>query len=171
MKETPPLKSERLLLRPFTMDDAPSIYRWASSLNVTEYLFWYPHRDMETTERILRVWLRKKRHYSWAICLENDVIGEIEVIKDLEGQGAEIGYTSREDVWGHGYMSEALSIVVQFLFSTGYRFIYAETDSRNLKSKRLLNKFAFIEGESFPRYIDKKGVNVMITPFKLENKI
>ena len=40
------LETERLLLRRFTVDDAPQMFRnYASDPEVTKYLTWAPHKD------------------------------------------------------------------------------------------------------------------------------
>lgn len=171
-KETPRLVTSRLLLRPFEEGDAPSIYMWCSSLRVTEYLFWYPHKDIGVSERLLKNWLRKKRNLSWGIVIGDDLFGEVEVIKDVEGKGCEIGYTLREDMWGRGYAYEALQAVLSYLFLTaGYSFVYAETDERNLKSASLLLRSAFtLTKEKLPYHIAKKNEDVLLNRYQITSE-
>ena len=169
MKKTPTLVSERLVLRPFAEGDGPSIYKWCSSSIVTQFLFWYPHKDEMVSERLLKVWLRKKRHYSWGITLGNDLFGEVEVIKDIQDNECEIGYTLREDMWGKGYAKEALRKVICFLFvSEGYKSIYAETDARNERSGFLLSSLGFHKtGENVPFYVSKKDEHIFLNQYLL----
>lgn len=168
-KETPRLVTSRLLLRPFLEGDAPSIYKWCSSLRVTEYLFWYPHKDLSVSERLLKTWLRKKRNLSWGVVIDNDLFGEVEVIKDIKPDSCEVGYTFREDMWGKGYASESLRKVIAYLFVyCGYRSIYAETDSRNERSGHLLNKLGFYLIESdIPFHVAKKNEDVKLNRYEL----
>jgi ribosomal-protein-alanine N-acetyltransferase len=169
MKKTPTLVSERLVLRPFAEGDGPSIYKWCSSSKVTQFLFWYPHKDEMVSERLLKVWLRKKRHYSWGITLGNDLFGEVEVIKDIQDNECEIGYTLREDMWGKGYAKEALRKVICFLFvSEGYKSINAETDARNERSGFLLYSLGFNKtGENVPFYVSKKDEHIFLNQYLL----
>lgn len=169
MKKTPTLVSNRLTLRPFAEGDGPSIYKWCSSLNVTKYLFWYPHKDTMVSERLLKVWLRKKRNYSWGICLDNDLFGEVEVIKEIGEKECEIGYTLREDMWGKGYAKEALRKILCFLFvSMGYKSIYAETDARNERSGFLLSSLGFHQlNENVPYYVAKKDEHIFLNQYLL----
>jgi ribosomal-protein-alanine N-acetyltransferase len=162
MKETPTLFGERLILRTWEEGDAPYIYKWCSSPKVTEYLFWHPHRDPSVSERLLSDWMRHKRDYSWAICKKGGrPIGEINVIKDYADGGAEIGYVLLDSEWGHGYMSEALSLVIPFLAGAGYLYVSAVADARNGRSLSLLRKFGFIEQGEGPYLIAKKGERVL----------
>ena len=49
-KGTVTLETERLQLRCFTEEDAESMYRnWASDPEVTKYLTWPPHADVNVT--------------------------------------------------------------------------------------------------------------------------
>lgn len=172
MKETPTIQTPRLLLREFKIEDAPDVYTWTGSLEVTKYLWWLPNRDLETTEKILSKWIRLKRNYSWAVCLEDHPIGEVQVIKDLPEKGFELGMTSAEAYWGHGYMKEAISHAIAYLFSHGiYDYGYAESDERNLASHYLLKALGFEEcgrKENLP--IEKKGEVINVICFRLSQE-
>ena len=164
MKDTPILKTSRLCLRAFTLDDVDDAYVWCSSFAVTQYLFWWPHRDKTVTQRLIVNWVRKKRNYSWALDNGEHVIGEIQVIKDLPDQGFEIGYTLAEAYWRQGYMKEALPVVLDYLFNhDGYRYSYEETDEANLPSRKLLESLGYCLVEVKPNvYVAKidKSINV-----------
>lgn len=171
MVNTPRLKTKRLLLRPFLVTDVNDVYEWCSSSNVTEFLFWYPHRDLDTTSRILMKWIRKRRNYSWCLDYQGKAIGEIEVIKDLPDGGCEIGYTLNEHFWRRGFMKEALGAILLFLFvKAGYKYVKAITDERNKGSRALLRSldFTYLPSEKNPSYfIAKKGISVATVTYHL----
>ena len=169
MKETPTLETPRLTLREFRIEDAENVYEWTSSFAVTRYLWWRPNRDLETTRKILANWIRKKRNYSWAVVQGEEAIGEIQVIKDLPGNGFEYGVTSKEKSWGHGFMKEASFEAIDYLFSeAGYEYGYAESDARNLNSHRLLKSLGFeeIDLKEMVR-IEKKDEAIDVLCFRL----
>ena len=57
-KGTVRLETDRLILRRFTLDDAPAMFNnWANDPEVTKYLSWEPHADLEVTREILRTWV------------------------------------------------------------------------------------------------------------------
>ncbi len=169
MKETPILTTSRLTLRPFVMEDAEDVYEWTGSWEVTKYLWWYPNRDLETTKKILKKWLRNQRNYSWAIVRENEAIGEIQVIKDLPEKGFEFGITSKVSAQGKGYMREASFKAIEYLFSSGlYEYGYAESDTRNERSHHLLESLGFIKiEEKKDVLITKKNQKINIVCFRL----
>ena len=144
MKDTPLLQTKRLVLRPFSLEDVPNVYAWCSSLEVTRYLFWYPHRDLGVSERLVKQWIRKKRNYSWALDDGGGAIGELQVIKDLPDGGFSLGYILKEEKWRQGYMKEALLVGLHFLFTeANYRYSEEVTDERNLPSRQLLSAVGY----------------------------
>lgn len=144
MKDTPLLHTNRLVLRPFSFDDVPAVYAWCSSWETTRYLFWYPHRDLSVSERLVKQWIRKKRNYSWALDDGSGAIGELQVIKDLPNHGFEIGYILKEEKWHQGYMKEALLVVLHYLFAEApYDYSEEVTDERNEASRRLLEAVGY----------------------------
>ena len=57
---TKTIETERLILRRFTMEDAPAMYRnWASDPEVTKYLTWPAHSSVEVSQQVLRDWTGK----------------------------------------------------------------------------------------------------------------
>jgi RimJ/RimL family protein N-acetyltransferase len=170
MKITPTLNTERLILRPFVEEDAPRVYAWCSSPQVTAHLFWHPHRDLSVTQRVLADWIKKKRNYFWALDDGSGAIGEIEIIKDFDDGGCEIGYILLEEKWGQGYMKEALLKVVSFLFNEGgYRYVYAEAESSNAASLGLLARLGFkVTGVEQGVYVSKIDRKVDKTFCRLE---
>lgn len=144
MKDTPVLHTNRLVLRPFSPEDVRAVYSWCSNLEATRYLFWYPHRDVGVSDRLVKQWIRKKRNYSWALDDGSGAIGELQVIKDLPDQGFSVGYILKQEKWHQGLMKEALLTVLHFLFvDEGYRYSEEVTDARNEASRKLLEAVGY----------------------------
>ena len=77
-KGTKRIEADRLILRPFCIDDINAAYKnWTSDEKVTEFLRWPTHTSVAVTERVLKDWVEKsekKDFYQWAIVLKD--IGE-----------------------------------------------------------------------------------------------
>ncbi len=142
------IETERLILRPFTVDDAEDMYRnWASDPEVTKYLTWPAHPDAELTRTLLKDWVSRYEagdFFNWAIARKEtgEVIGNISVVSLTEQIGAaEIGYCMGRRFWGQGIMLEALLAVEDYLFETvGLLRICAGHDVNNPKSGRVMDK-------------------------------
>lgn len=141
------LETERLILRPFTLDDAVDMYEnWAKDPEVTRFLQWQPHKDAGETLEILRDWVsqyEKGNYYNWAIELKDleEPIGNISVVQQNDrALQAHIGYCLGKEWWHQGIMSEALSAVIGFLFSEGYRRIDSRHNVANPHSGDVMKK-------------------------------
>ena len=145
---TKTLETDRLILRQFRHEDAEPMYKnWASDPDVTEFLTWPPHADIEVTRTLLSNWIQKYSDpcsYNWVIELKNinEIVGNISVIKlDEKIEAAEIGYCMGKNWWGQEIMPEALKAVIAFLFNeVGFNRIAACHDSNNPKSGRVMVK-------------------------------
>ena len=98
-KGTKTLETARLLLRPFTVSDAPAAFRnWCSEDAVTRYLTWPTHADESATEALMATWAAgytDPAFYQWAIELKSikEPIGSISVVKtDERTDAVSIGY-------------------------------------------------------------------------------
>lgn len=65
------LETDRLVLRRFVIEDAMDMYQnWASDPEVTRFLTWPAHEDVETSKNILQDWIKRYDNndfYNWAI--------------------------------------------------------------------------------------------------------
>ena len=141
------IETERLILRPFTLDDAPAMFeRWASDPEVTRYLTWQPHPNVDVTRAYLAALVAKYPagdSFDWAIDLKGvGVIGSIGVVGYREEtEAAELGYCLSRAHWGQGIMPEALKAVLDFLFEeAGCLRVSAKHDIANPKSGRVMEK-------------------------------
>ena len=117
------IETERLILRPFVMEDAEAMYRnWASDPEVTKFLSWPTYQSVDTAYEILDIWTKQysdNTFYQWAIELKEigEVIGSISVVNfDERVDMVEIGFCIGKPWWGQGIMTEAFQAVIDFLF-------------------------------------------------------
>ncbi len=145
-KGTKLIKSERLLLRPFKMEDAEKMFsNWAKDSEVTRYLTWEAHKDIDETRIVLKSWTESyedDNYYHWAIEFEGEAIGGIGLanVSDIHCS-AYIGYCLGKAFWNKGFMSEALEAMLDFLFfEVGFNKLSAFHDVENPASGRVMEK-------------------------------
>ena len=142
------IETERLILRRFTVDDATAMYEnWAKDPEVTKFLTWQPHENVDATRALLEDWIKHYEEgdtFNWAIQLKENgkVIGNISVVGLKEAaEAADIGYCMSRACWGRGIMPEALKAVMDYLFDkAGLNRVAACHDSNNPKSGRVMEK-------------------------------
>lgn len=141
-KGTQILETERLILRPFAMEDAQAMYdNWASDSEVTKFLTWPTHSSPEVTRAVLEDWIpryARADYYQWAM-VPRDLgvpFGSIGVVSHSDRiELAHIGYCMGRPWWHRGYMTEALSAVLNFLLhDVGFRRVESMHDTRNPRS-------------------------------------
>ena len=145
---TQTLETNRLILRRFTIEDAPAMYRnWASDPEVTKYLTWPTYTDPAMADAILSDWSEsysRDNFYQWAIELKElkEPIGSISVVSHNDAlQIAHIGYCLGRAWWHKGIMSETLQAVIDYLFDqVGMRRIESLHDPNNPHSGSVMRK-------------------------------
>ena len=143
---TKKLRSKRLLLRRFAMEDAEAMYKnWASDPEVTRYLMWDAHSDCSVSENVAKSWVEsyeRPSFYQWAIVAEQEPIGSISVVNmDDHSESAEVGFCLARNQWGKGIMMEALAMVMRFLFEeVGVHRVHLKHDVENVGSGRVMIK-------------------------------
>lgn len=143
---TKALTTERLILRPFTLADAPAMYsNWASDPEVSKYLTWPTHTNVEVSAAVLADWVpsyAKPDWYQWAIVPKDlgEPIGSIAVVRfDENVLSAHIGYCIGQRWWHRGYTGEALAEILRFLFTeVGVNRVDARHDPNNPNSGRVM---------------------------------
>lgn len=162
------LETERLILRPFTMDDTQPMYdNWACDPEVTKYLTWPPHGSADVTRMLLKDWTTRylqPDYYQWAIELKETTqpIGSIAVLEIRKAvDEAVIGYCLGKNWWGKGIMAEAGKAVVAYLFETvECNRISATHDTNNPNSGRVMQKIGMkYEGTHRKGGKNNQGIN------------
>lgn len=150
-----PLKTERLYLRPFCEGDAEEMFKnWASDKEVTKYLTWTPHENIEQTRALLKLWeaqSKEKNVYHWAITYRGEVVGDINLVAVNEYcEKGIIGYCLSRKVWGLGIMTEALKEVVRYLFEeVGFSRLEATHSVSNPASGKVMEKCGLLYEGTF----------------------
>jgi [ribosomal protein S5]-alanine N-acetyltransferase len=124
MNAPPQLRTERLLLRPFTPADAPRVRELAGDREVAATTLRIPHPYEEgEAERWIATHPKlfaEGRSVSFAIVLaaENMLIGAVGFEISRGHDRAELGYWIGRPYWNHGYATEAAREVVRYAFET-----------------------------------------------------
>ena len=164
------LETDRLILRPFELDDAESMFNnWASDEEVTKYLTRITHKSIEETKEILAFWVNqyeKEERINFAIVYKenNELIGGIDVVGYLEGVPV-IGYNLSRKYWNKGIMTEACKRVIELLFSLNHEKIIIEAMVENIGSNRVIQKCGGVYQSTYDDYIPKKEKTVTINRY------
>lgn len=166
-KGTVMLETERLILRRFTLDDTEPMFKnWASDMEVTKYLTWPTHENVDISRGVIKNWLsdyESENKYNWAIELKSlrEPIGSIAAVKvDDSAHLVHIGYCIGKYWWHRGYTSEALARLVRFFFEeVGVNRVEARFDPRNTNSGKVMAKTG-LKYEGIMRQADRNNQGI-----------
>ena len=154
------LTTERLILRPFTLDDAPAVQQIAGAHEVALNTLLIPH---PYPDGAAEAWISRPRtqdEINFAIT-ERDggaIAGGMSLNVHRDHRRAEIGYYIGVPFWNRGYASEAGRAVVRHAFETlGLNRVFAEHFTRNPASGRVLQKIGMRHEGSLRKHIVKWG--------------
>ena len=155
--KTPTLETDRLILRPFRMEDAQEVFEcWESDPDVAKYMFWESHNDINKTICWVREELSKLEAddwYRWAIILREtgDLIGTGLIYIEEEYAKFEIAYNLGKKAWGFGYTTEAMREVIKFAKEElGIKEIMGRHAKENPASGKILEKLGFTYIKDIP---------------------
>jgi [ribosomal protein S5]-alanine N-acetyltransferase len=153
-KQFPVFKTDRLIIRPFVLEDYESFIAWhrGDIVYYMDGLHYFEDGDLET---YLRLFLKNvprmfqtKESIIWCIAEKstNKSIGKIELCKyDFNAETAQIHYCLAKEARGNGYMSEAVNCILNWAFHTlEANRIYTYVSAENAASANVLKKNGFI---------------------------
>ncbi len=142
----PSIRTARLLLRPWSPDDADT---WFDILQEDGILNYFPNprppsRNKATTYIAHHLAHWEEHGYGhWAVVTPDDqrVVGWTGLEYLSEVDETEIAYLLSKHVWGHGYASEAARAALRFGFeSAGLEGVIGLVHQENIASIRVLEK-------------------------------
>ncbi|HEY1011930.1 MAG TPA: GNAT family protein [Herpetosiphonaceae bacterium] len=145
--EQPALATERLVLRPFALSDAPAVKALAGAPEVARTTLNVPHPypDGAAEDWIGRHagFFASRQAVVYAVTLRADgaLCGSISLGIARQHERAEMGYWFGMAFWGRGYATEAARALCDFGFrSLGLNRIYAQHFAANPASGRVMQK-------------------------------
>ena len=139
------LETDRLILRPFTPDDAQELYAYASHPEVGPPAGWAPHKDPEESRRVIETIFLPADTLAVVRRADGRLIGSAGFVgkhrTELGEPSEEVGYSLARDCWGQGLIPEAVEAILRHAFGElGYAAIWAAYYDGNRKSKRVMQK-------------------------------
>jgi RimJ/RimL family protein N-acetyltransferase len=145
--QQPTLETPRLLLRPFTIADAPAVQRLAGTREIADTTLNIPH---PYPDGAAEQWIATHPENfangtaaSFAIVLRasSALCGAISLHIEQRHQHAELGYWLGVDYWNQGYATEAATALLGYGFTVlQLHRIYARHFTRNPASGRVMQK-------------------------------
>ena len=144
------IETERLILRNLRPGDEKAVYAWAGDPEVARYMIYPLYRsEADGIE-----WLRERDEnaddpddYDLGIVLKEtgELIGSGGLVYHADDGVWNMGYNIRKDMWGNGYVVEAMQAIMDEIRKTHtIRVIEAQFAVGNHKSQRVMEKLGMV---------------------------
>ncbi|MEP0753326.1 GNAT family N-acetyltransferase [Trichocoleus sp. Lan] len=160
------IKTNRLVLRPLTFEDAPFIQTFASVRELADAMISIPHPypNGEAERYISKQLAEFEAGHSVTFVIESKserVFSGIIEVRDIEREHsqAELSFWLAVEAWGQGYMSEALKPVLHSGFEDlSLNRLYGYQMVRNPASGKVFQKNGFVQEGLLRQRVRKSGV-------------
>jgi RimJ/RimL family protein N-acetyltransferase len=175
LRMTAPVRTERLVIRPYTADDLDDYADIQRRPDVVEYMFW-PLRDRAASKRHLAARRRRTRleqsHDFLGLAVElpgepslnprassGRVIGDVSLLlRSAPARQLEVGWVMNPDFGGAGYATEASRAMLDIAFHrAGAHRVVAQLDARNASSARMAERLGMRREGHFREELLVKG--------------
>ena len=156
------IETERLLLRPFQIADAPEVQRLAGEKAIASTTLNMPH---PYEDGMAEAWIsghqqrfEDDEEVIYAITLPDSgqLLGAIGLVISRQHDRAELGYWVGKPYWGNGYATEAGKAIISFGFhSMNLNRIFASHFLRNPASGRVMEKIGMRFEGSFRQHVKR----------------
>ena len=155
------LHTERLLLRPISLDDFQQILTYSQD---EEWGRWtpdpkpYTHRFGEefVARKVLAPWETEPR---FSVLLDGQVVGGVGLQIDTLNMVGELAYSLAREHWGKGLIPESARTIIDWgVRDLGLEKIFARTDLRNTPSLRVMEKLGMKKEAHLRQHILVEGV-------------
>ena len=138
------------LLRPWQMEDAPAVARFANNKEIARNLrdvFPHPYTLADAQAYVEScVHTPEERQICRAIVAGGQAIGSIGLFvgEDVYGRSAELGYWLKDGETGKGYISEILPHIEKTFFSAGLHRLVIECETDNIASAAVAERNGYV---------------------------
>jgi RimJ/RimL family protein N-acetyltransferase len=147
-----PIRTKRLLIRPFREDDIDGYLERRNDPDVARYQDWELPYSRERAERVVEqvVGLAGPEEGEWWMAIvcdpdSEEVFGDVGAELSWLGRTAEVGYTFAKEHWGRGYAVEAVEALVEHLFDVvGVTRVFGMLHPDNPASALVLERTGFL---------------------------
>lgn len=160
------LKTERLILRPWKLSDASSLYQYAKDKRVGPIAGWPVHRSVEESAEIIRTLFMRDDVYAVTLIDDDLAIGLVglsfanESNFPIGDNDAEVSYWIGVPFWGKGLIPEAVKEISRYSFETleldnlwcGY---FADNEKSQKAQEKCGFKFHHVIEEQYAEFLDE----------------
>lgn len=146
------METDRVLLRPWRDDDAPTLFKYASDPILGPRAGWPPHQSVNESRHVIRTIFSAEGMWAVEHKATHEAIGCVGYLPasasnlTIDDNHCEVGYWIARPYWGLGLCTEALRLVVDHCFNVkGFATLWGCYFPDNPASGRVMQKCGFVD--------------------------
>ena len=170
------ISSERIIIRPWGIEDAEDLYQYAKNPKIGPSAGWPPHKSVEESKYIIQELLSCWGFFAIVLKETNKVIGCISILVGeasnfaIGPEEGELTFWLGEPYWGKGYTKEAILLLMDYAFyELELDGLWCGFFEENKNSRRLQEKCGFLfhhEEEVKTLWVETKKEIVMFMDYE-----
>jgi ribosomal-protein-alanine N-acetyltransferase len=141
------LQTQRLSLKSFVLADAQDLFTIRGDPAAMAHWDWPGDTEIDQTRAVAQVFvddMKREQSSYWTVRTRpgGAFVGVVDLSDQANGR-ADIGFLIKRALWGQGYASEALSVMIDEAWTIGLDLLTARAHADNDRSTRLLNRLGF----------------------------
>ncbi len=138
------IETERLILRPLTMEDAKDVFDWVGDPVVNRFMPYPVYESIKQVEKWISTLNDEKNELGFCLKDTGKLIGAGSITFDSERNAYNLGYNINRTFWGKGYATEASKAMIQWAYQElGARDFCANHATANTASGNVIKKCGF----------------------------
>lgn len=138
------IETKRIILRPFTIEDAGDLFAFAQDPRIGPAAGWEPHRSIAESRETIRTRLSLPEMFAIVLRETGHVIGSAGFINRNGTVSDELGFALHPAYWGRGLMPEAVTALVRHAFAElEMEAVWCVHYTENVQCRRVLEKCGF----------------------------
>lgn len=163
------LQSKRLVLQPLKKEHAQALFNYRSDKQANQYQGWIPEFLDDVHAFIAKVASEFNVPETWFQFViihseNNEIIGDLGV-HFIDDAQVELGFTLDKNWQGQGFATEAVKLILNYLFNNLHKHrVIGSVDPENKSSIALLKRLGFRQEAHFKEsyYINGRWVDDMV---------
>lgn len=161
--KTTVLHTQRLLLRPFTPEDAGAVYRLLKEEETIRFLPMFALQNVEQAQAWIEAHVRGPG-MCFAVCADGAPAGYVTL---SPGPAWDLGYALAPKLRGRGFATEAAGAVAEEARRQGVPYLTATHDVNNLPSGAVMRRIGMMYRYSYIEQWQPKNVPVTFRMYQL----
>lgn len=150
------LIGEKVVIRELRLEDAESFYEFGKNSNIGYNAGWKPFGSMQTAKNVLFSHICNNETFCISNAKDDSFIGTISLYSNTfrnKVNARNLGFSISEELWGNGYATEAIQLMLTYAFGKlKVDIVACGHFTYNKRSERLIQSIGFTYEGLFRQY-------------------